>query len=256
MSRTTAPVILEIRDLHAGTQNKQILKGINLTIREGELHAIMGLNGAGKSTLSNVILGNPEYQVTSGEILYFGKSLLGLPVEERARAGIFLSFQYPVALPGISIGNLLKSSLQAINHGEPLPIREFRAKLKANMDLLKMPQEFLGRYVNDGFSGGEKKRCETLQMAMMEPRLSILDETDSGLDIDALRIVAEGIRKVKTASMSILLITHYQRMLQYLNVDYVHVLMNGQIVKSGGPDLAEDLEERGYEPILEEMARR
>jgi Fe-S cluster assembly ATP-binding protein len=254
--------VLEIKNLHAGIRGDDnsseqaaytpILKGINLTIGAGEVHAVMGKNGAGKSTLSNVIMGNPAYEIESGDILLDGESIVDMSVDERARAGLFLSFQYPVPLPGITMTNLLRSSLQSIN-GAPTPAREFRKRLNSSMDVLKMDAQFRTRYVNDGFSGGEKKRAEILQMAMLKPKMAILDETDSGLDIDALRIVSHGIESIRGES-GILLITHYYRMLEYIKPDHVHVFVDGKIIKSGGPELALRLEEEGYEPILQEAS--
>lgn len=242
--------ILEIKSLHANVGEKQILRGVNLTIGAGEVHAIMGPNGSGKSTLSNVILGHPKYNVTSGDILFRGESILKLSTDERARLGLFLSFQYPTALPGVTIGNFLKSILKA-HRGKELPVKEFKQELKTAMDLLEVPQSFIGRYVNDGFSGGEKKRAEILQMSLLKPVLSILDETDSGLDIDALRIVSEGINANRNPERSILLITHYQRMLNYIVPDFVHVFADGRILETGGKDLSLKLEEVGYDWILE-----
>ncbi|GBF41460.1 ABC transporter ATP-binding protein [Leptospira ellinghausenii] len=242
--------ILEIKSLHANVGDKQILRGVNLTIGAGEVHAIMGPNGSGKSTLSNVILGHPKYNVTSGDILFRGESILKLSTDERARLGLFLSFQYPTALPGVTIGNFLKSILKA-HRGKELPVKEFKQELKTAMDLLEVPQSFIGRYVNDGFSGGEKKRAEILQMSLLKPVLSILDETDSGLDIDALRIVSEGINANRNPERSILLITHYQRMLNYIVPDFVHVFADGRILETGGKDLSLKLEEVGYDWILE-----
>ncbi|EOQ88318.1 FeS assembly ATPase SufC [Leptospira yanagawae serovar Saopaulo str. Sao Paulo = ATCC 700523] len=242
--------ILEIQSLHASVGDKEILRGVNLTIGRGEVHAIMGPNGSGKSTLSNVILGHPKYTVTSGDILFRGQSILKMATDERARLGLFLSFQYPTALPGVTIGNFLKSILKA-HRGKEVPVKEFKQELKQAMDLLEVPQSFIGRYVNDGFSGGEKKRAEILQMSLLKPVLSILDETDSGLDIDALRIVSEGINANRNPERSILLITHYQRMLNYIVPDFVHVFADGRILETGGKDLSLKLEEVGYDWILE-----
>ncbi|MBM9589225.1 Fe-S cluster assembly ATPase SufC [Leptospira sp. 201903075] len=242
--------ILEIKSLHANVGDKTILRGVNLTIGAGEVHAIMGPNGSGKSTLSNVILGHPKYTITSGDILFRGESILNKSTDERARLGLFLSFQYPTALPGVTIGNFLKSILKA-HRGKDVPVKEFKAELKQSMDLLDVPQSFIGRYVNDGFSGGEKKRAEILQMSLLKPVLSILDETDSGLDIDALRIVSEGINSNRNPERSILLITHYQRMLNYIVPDFVHVFADGRILETGGKDLSLKLEEVGYDWILE-----
>lgn len=242
--------ILEIQSLHASVGDKQILRGVNLSIGSGEVHAIMGPNGSGKSTLSNVILGHPKYTVTSGDILFRGQSILRMTTDERARLGLFLSFQYPTALPGVTIGNFLKSILKA-HRGKEVPVKEFKQELKTAMDLLEVPQAFIGRYVNDGFSGGEKKRAEILQMSLLKPVLSILDETDSGLDIDALRIVSEGINANRDPERSILLITHYQRMLNYIVPDFVHVFADGRILETGGKELSLKLEEVGYDWILE-----
>ncbi|EMY69728.1 Fe-S cluster assembly ATPase SufC [Leptospira vanthielii] len=242
--------ILEIKSLHANVGDKTILRGVNLTIGPGEVHAIMGPNGSGKSTLSNVILGHPKYTITSGDILFRGESILNKSTDERARLGIFLSFQYPTALPGVTIGNFLRSILKA-HRGKDVPVKEFKQELKQSMDLLEVPQSFIGRYVNDGFSGGEKKRAEILQMSLLKPVLSILDETDSGLDIDALRIVSEGINSNRNPERSILLITHYQRMLNYIVPDFVHVFADGRILETGGKDLSLKLEEVGYDWILE-----
>ncbi|PJZ45405.1 Fe-S cluster assembly ATPase SufC [Leptospira brenneri] len=242
--------ILEIKSLHANVGDKTILRGVNLTIGPGEVHAIMGPNGSGKSTLSNVILGHPKYTITSGDILFRGESILNKTTDERARLGLFLSFQYPTSLPGVTIGNFLKSILKA-HRGKEVPVKEFKQELKQSMDLLEVPQSFIGRYVNDGFSGGEKKRAEILQMSLLKPVLSILDETDSGLDIDALRIVSEGINSNRNPERSILLITHYQRMLNYIVPDFVHVFADGRILETGGKDLSLKLEEVGYDWILE-----
>ncbi|MCG6142000.1 Fe-S cluster assembly ATPase SufC [Leptospira mtsangambouensis] len=242
--------ILEIKSLHANVGDKTILRGVNLSIGPGEVHAIMGPNGSGKSTLSNVILGHPKYTITSGDILFRGESILNKTTDERARLGLFLSFQYPTSLPGVTIGNFLKSILKA-HRGKEVPVKEFKQELKQSMDLLEVPQSFIGRYVNDGFSGGEKKRAEILQMSLLKPVLSILDETDSGLDIDALRIVSEGINSNRNPERSILLITHYQRMLNYIVPDFVHVFADGRILETGGKDLSLKLEEVGYDWILE-----
>jgi len=242
--------LLEIKSLYASVGDKPILKGVNLIIQKGEVHAIMGPNGSGKSTLSNVILGHPKYQIQSGDILFEGKSILGLPTDERARLGLFLSFQYPTALPGVTIGNFLKSILKA-HRGKDVPVKEFKSELKTAMEGLEVPNSFISRYVNDGFSGGEKKRAEILQMSLLKPKLAILDETDSGLDIDALRIVSEGINSNRTNERSILLITHYQRMLNYIIPDFVHVFADGRILETGGKELSLRLEEVGYDWILE-----
>ncbi len=242
MSKT----LLEIRDLHANIGEKEILTGLSLKINEGEVHAIMGPNGSGKSTLANVLMGNPNYKVTAGDVLLRGEPVLKLRPDERARAGLFLAFQYPVAIPGVTLVNFLRQALNA-KRGTDLPIREFRQLLFKQMDLLKVDQDFARRYVNDGFSGGEKKRAEMLQMAVLQPAMAILDETDSGLDIDALRTVAEGVNALMHPGMGLLLITHYQRLLNYITPQFVHVLVDGRIVKSGGAELALELEASGYD---------
>lgn len=238
--------ILKIVNLKATIGDKVILKGVNLTIHSGEVHAIMGKNGSGKSTLSNIILGHPNYQVTEGDILFKGNSILSLKPDERARLGIFLSFQYPTAIPGVTVANFLRTMLKGIQ-GRDIPIKEFRQTLKKEITTLKIEESFMGRYVNDGFSGGEKKRNEILQLSLLKPALSILDETDSGLDIDALKIVCDGINANRNPNSSFLLITHYQRMLNYVIPDHVHVFMDGKVVLSGDKSLALELEEKGYD---------
>lgn len=238
--------LLEIHDLRANIGDKEILKGLTLSIDKGEVHAIMGPNGSGKSTLANVLMGNPHYTVTGGQVIFKGQPLVDLAPDERARLGLFLAFQYPVAIPGVTLVNFMRQALNA-RRGQEVPIREFRESLFKKMDLLKVDQDFARRYVNDGFSGGEKKRAEMLQMAMLEPSMAVLDETDSGLDIDALRTVAEGVNTLMNPEMGLLLITHYQRLLNYIKPQFVHVLVDGRIVKSGGPELAEYLEASGYD---------
>jgi Fe-S cluster assembly ATP-binding protein len=250
MSKTP---LLEIRDLHATIDGKEILKGLSLSINAGEVHAIMGPNGSGKSTLANVLMGSPRYQVTKGDILFRGESLLAMTPDVRAKAGLFLAFQYPVAIPGVTMVNFLRQAMNA-KRGEDLPIREFREQLFEKMALLKMDQEFARRYVNDGFSGGEKKRAEMLQLAMLQPAMAVLDETDSGLDIDALRTVAEGVNALMNPEMGLLLITHYQRLLNYIKPHFVHVLLEGRIARSGGPELAEELEQTGYDEMEAALA--
>jgi Fe-S cluster assembly ATP-binding protein len=245
--------LLEVRDLRVSVAGKEILKGISLTVRPGEVHALMGRNGSGKSTLSAAIMGHPRYEVTSGSILYRGQDLTALPVHERARKGIFLCFQYPMALPGVQVVNFLRQSVKAVR-GADVPAKEFRPLVKKHLEALGIPQQFMTRYVNDGFSGGEKKRMEILHMLLLEPALAVLDETDSGLDIDALKIVADGINRLRSKERGILLVTHYQRMLDHVVPDHVHVLLDGRIVRSGGADLARELEKRGYEWLEREVA--
>ncbi|MBQ1633208.1 MAG: Fe-S cluster assembly ATPase SufC [Bacteroidaceae bacterium] len=247
--------MLEIRDLHASINGKEILKGVSLTVRDGEVHVLMGQNGAGKSTLSNVIVGHPAYEVTQGSITFNGKDLLAMKPEERAHEGIFLSFQQPVEIPGVSMVNFMRSALNAKRKYqglEPMPAGEFLKLAREKRKIVELDNKLANRSVNEGFSGGEKKRNEIFQMAMLEPTLSILDETDSGLDVDALRIVAEGFNKLRTPQTSAIVITHYQRLLDYLKPDVVHVLINGQIVKTGGPGLASEIEKRGFDWIKEE----
>ncbi len=249
--------MLNIQDLHAKVEDKEILKGLNLNIKAGEVHAIMGPNGSGKSTLANVLAGKNGYEVTKGSVEYDGKDLLELAPEERAWAGVFLAFQYPVEIPGVNNVYLLKAAVNAIrkNRGEQeLDAVEFLSLVKEKMKLVKMKEDLLNRSVNEGFSGGEKKRNEIFQMAVLEPKLAILDETDSGLDIDALKIVSEGVNSLRNEERSIILVTHYQRLLDYIKPDYVHVLSNGKIIKSGGPELALELEEKGYDWIVETEA--
>ena len=243
-------MLLEIKDLHAGIEGREILKGLNLTIKKGEVHAIMGPNGSGKSTLSKVLAGHPTYEVLSGEVLFEGKNLLELEPDERGRAGIFLAFQYPVEVPGVSNSQFLRLAYneKMKHHGlEELDPLEFNDYLTEKAKIVEMDKSFFKRSVNEGFSGGEKKRNEILQMAVLEPKLAILDETDSGLDIDALRIVAEGVNKLRNAENGIILVTHYQRLLNYIEPDFVHVLAGGRIVKEGGKELALELEEKGYD---------
>jgi len=242
--------MLEVKNLHVKIDGKEILKGINLKINKGEIHAIMGPNGSGKSTLAQVLAGREEYEVTKGEVIYEGKNLLELSPEDRAREGLFLAFQYPVEIPGVSNTNLLKTALNEIRKArgeEEVDALEFLSLIKERMKLVELDQSLLSRSVNEGFSGGEKKRNEIFQMAVLEPKLAILDETDSGLDIDALRIVANGVNKLKSNDNSTIVVTHYQRLLNYIIPDFVHVLYNGKIVKSGGKDLAFELEEKGYD---------
>jgi Fe-S cluster assembly ATP-binding protein len=248
--------MLSIKNIHANVEGKEILKGINLEIKPGEVHAIMGPNGSGKSTLASVLAGREEYEVTEGEVLFSGKDLLELSIEDRAREGLFLAFQYPVEIPGVSTTNFIKAAVnekRKYQGLEPLDAVSFLKMMKEKMAMVEIGQSLLSRSINEGFSGGEKKRNEIFQMAMLEPKLAILDETDSGLDIDALRIVANGINKLRTPDRSILLITHYQRLLDYIQPDYVHVLYKGRIVKSGSKELALELEEKGYDFITESI---
>ena len=242
---------------HARVEEKEILKGINLEIKPGEVHAIMGPNGSGKSTLSNVIAGREDYEVTGGTIDFEDEDLLDLDPEERAHKGIFLSFQYPIEIPGVTVSNFIKTAINETRKGrgeEPMDAREMLSKMREKSALLEMDKSYLSRSLNEGFSGGEKKRNEIFQMAMLEPKLAILDETDSGLDIDALRIVANGVNKLRSADNAVLVITHYQRLLDYIEPDFVHVLYNGKIVKSGDKNLAIELEAKGYDWIKEENA--
>ncbi|WP_055447934.1 Fe-S cluster assembly ATPase SufC [Lacinutrix mariniflava] len=248
--------MLQIKDLHASVEDKPILRGINLEVKAGEVHAIMGPNGSGKSTLASVIAGKEEYEVEKGEILLNGEDLEDLAAEERAHKGIFLSFQYPVEIPGVSVTNFIKTAINSTRKAKGLadmPAKDMLKMIREKSEMLEIDRKFLSRSLNVGFSGGEKKRNEIFQMAMLEPKLAILDETDSGLDIDALRIVANGVNKLKSKDNAVVLITHYQRLLDYIKPDFVHVLYNGRIVKSGGPELAHELEEKGYDWIKEEV---
>jgi Fe-S cluster assembly ATP-binding protein len=250
-------MLLEIKNLHANVEETEILKGINLKVNAGEVHAIMGPNGSGKSTLASVLAGKEEYEVTAGEVLFNGKNLLELSPEDRAREGVFLAFQYPVEIPGVSNTNLLKTAVNEIRKyrgEEELDSMDFLSLLKEKSKLVDLDQKFLSRAVNEGFSGGEKKRNEIFQMAVLNPTLAILDETDSGLDIDALRIVANGVNKLKTKENATIVVTHYQRLLDYIIPDFVHVLYKGKIVKSGGKELAFELEEKGYDWIKSDKA--
>ena len=248
--------MLEIKNLHASIGDKEILRGVNLTVKPGEVHAIMGPNGSGKSTLSSVIAGREDYEVTSGDILWDGQSILEFAPEARAHLGLFLSFQYPVEIPGVSVSNFVKTALNAVRTArgeEPLDASSMLKKMREALQLLEMDKGFLSRSLNEGFSGGEKKRNEIFQMAMLEPRLAILDETDSGLDIDALRIVAQGVNGLRSPKASFVVITHYQRLLDYIVPDVVHVLYKGRIVKTGDKTLAQDLEARGYDWIKKDV---
>ena len=248
--------MLQIKNLHAGVEDKSILKGINLEVKPGEIHAIMGPNGSGKSTLASVVAGKEDYEITEGEMVYLGENIDDLSVEERAHRGIFMSFQYPVEIPGVTVTNFIKTAINETRKAKgekEMPANEMLKLLREKSELLDIDRKFLSRSLNEGFSGGEKKRNEIFQMAMLEPKLAILDETDSGLDIDALKIVANGVNKLKSDDKAVVVITHYQRLLDYIVPDYVHVLMNGRIVKSGTKELALGLEERGYDWIKEEV---
>lgn len=247
---------LEIKNLYVRVNDKEIIRDFSLTIRQGEIHALMGPNGTGKSTLAYAIMGHPRYEISGGDVLVNGESILGLSSDERAHKGVFLAFQYPVSIPGVSLANFLRVAVNARNKAlnpedKGISVVKFRQLLKSKMDLLKMDYQFAGRYLNEGFSGGEKKRAEILQMAMLEPRFAILDETDSGLDIDALRIVSEGVNTLAQGHIGVLVITHYQRMLNYINPDFVHIMYGGRIVESGKAGLALRLEEQGYDWIRE-----
>jgi Fe-S cluster assembly ATP-binding protein len=250
---------LEIRNLHASIDEREILKGVNLTVKQGEVHALMGPNGTGKSTLAYVLMGHPGYTVTQGEAWFKGQNILEVAPDVRSQNGIFLAFQYPVSIPGVTMANFLRTAINAQRKSrnpadKGIPIPEFRRMLIEKMGLLKMDQSFAGRYLNDGFSGGEKKRAEVLQMAVLQPEIAIMDETDSGLDIDALRVVSEGVNALRGPGLGVLVITHYQRILNYIKPDQVHIMLDGQIVETGGPDLALHLEEKGYDWLREREA--
>jgi Fe-S cluster assembly ATP-binding protein len=254
---------LVIRNLHAKVEDKEILKGVDLTVRRGEIHALMGRNGSGKSTLANIIMGHPKYEVTEGEVFFKGINILELSPDKRARLGLFLAFQYPASIPGVSVANFLRRSLESVREGyDPdaptaptgkvekktnVPPSEFRKLLQEKMQVLKVDRTFINRYINEGFSGGEKKRAEILQMAVLQPEMAVLDETDSGLDIDALKIVAEGVNALTGPNLGVLIITHYPRILSYIKPDQVHVMNQGRIIRTGGPELALELEQKGYE---------
>ena len=243
---------LDIRNVHVGIDGHEILKGVNLIVKQGEVHALMGPNGTGKSTLAYALMGHPSYEITEGEVCFKGINLLDLEPDERSHLGLFLAFQYPVAIPGVSVANFLRTAINAQRRAKDpddngVSIPEFRRMLKERMDFLQMDHSFAGRYLNEGFSGGEKKRAEVLQMAALQPEIALMDETDSGLDIDALRIVAEGVNTLRGPDLGVLVITHYQRILNYIKPDYVHIMLDGQIVETGGPDLALHLEEHGYD---------
>jgi len=264
MSDTSSTPMFVIENLHASIEDKEILKGVNLTVNRGEVHALMGPNGSGKSTLANVLAGHPSYEVTEGAIYFEGEDILEWEPDERARRGIFLAFQYPTVIPGVSMANFLRMAVTNTRNARAeaaadggvskMTPREFRRLMREKMALLKMDDSFATRYLNEGFSGGEKKRAEILQMALLEPTMAILDETDSGLDIDALRVVSEGVNALAGPEMGVLLITHYQRLLNHIKPHYVHIMLDGRIVKDGGPELALELEAQGYETVREQVA--
>ena len=244
---------LEIQNLHVRIEEREILHGVNLTVKKGETHALMGPNGSGKSTLANTLMGNPNYEVTEGKILLDGEDLTEADPDERARAGLFMAFQYPATIPGVSVANFLRMAVNA-RREEPIKVKEFGQVLGKNMELLKIDRAFTSRYLNEGFSGGEKKRAEILQLAMLAPDFAVLDETDSGLDIDALRIVSDGVNALRDEARGFLIITHYTRILSYVRPDFVHIMLDGRIVREGGPELADQLEDKGYEWVKEEVA--
>ena len=243
---------LEIENLHVRTEEREILHGVDLKVSKGETHALMGPNGSGKSTLANTIMGNPNYEVTEGRILFHGEDITEADPDERARAGLFLAFQYPATIPGVSVANFLRMAVNA-KREEPIKVAEFGKLMRQSVELLRVNPEFTKRYLNEGFSGGEKKRAEILQLAMLRPEIAVLDETDSGLDIDALRIVADGVNAMRGPDMGALIITHYTRILNYVRPDFVHIMLDGRIVREGGPELADQLETEGYDPVREEV---
>ncbi len=258
---------LIVKDLHVSVEGKQILKGLSLELRKGEVHALMGPNGSGKSTFANTLMGHPKYEVTQGDILFKGESVLGMETDVRARMGLFMAFQYPVGIPGLTFGSFLRAAINVriapsagengkVPHKRGIPPKEFRELMRSKMATLKMDDSFATRYLNDGFSGGEKKRAEILQMAMLKPEIAIMDETDSGLDIDALKVVSEGVNALSGPDMGVLVITHYNRILDYIKPDRVHVMIDGRIATSGGPELALQLESRGYDWVREEVSSR
>ncbi|MBA2580444.1 MAG: Fe-S cluster assembly ATPase SufC [Thermoleophilaceae bacterium] len=244
---------LEIQNLHVSTDDREILHGVDLSVAKGETHALMGPNGSGKSTLANTIMGNPAYQITEGRILLNGEDVTEAEPDERARAGLFLAFQYPATIPGVSVANFLRTAVNA-GRDEPIKVKDFGALLRENMELLKMDPAFNKRYLNEGFSGGEKKRAEILQLAMLRPQIAVLDETDSGLDIDALRVVSDGVNALRGPDLGTLIITHYTRILRYVRPDFVHIMLDGRVVREGGAELADQLEEQGYDFIREEVS--
>ncbi len=244
---------LEIKNLHVSAEQKSILKGLDLEVSRGEVHALMGPNGSGKSTLANTIMGNPNYEVTDGQILFNGEDITEADPDERARAGLFLAFQYPATIPGVSVANFLRLAVNA-RRDEPMKVKDFGKFMRENVDMLKIDSSFVSRYLNEGLSGGEKKRAEILQMAMLRPEIAVLDETDSGLDIDALRIVADGVNALSGPNLGSLIITHYTRILNYVRPQFVHIMLDGRVVREGGAELADQLEEQGYDFIREEVS--
>ncbi len=244
---------LEIQNLHVRIEEREILHGVDLKVAKGETHALMGPNGSGKSTLANTIMGNPNYEVTEGRIIFNGEDMTEADPDERARAGLFLAFQYPATIPGVSVANFLRMAVNA-RREEPIKVKDFGKVLRENVDMLKIDREFVSRYLNEGFSGGEKKRAEILQLAMLKPEVAVLDETDSGLDIDALRIVSDGVNALRGPNMGTLIITHYTRILNYVRPEFVHIMLDGRVVREGGAELADELEEKGYDFIRAEVA--
>jgi len=244
---------LEIKNLHVRIEEREILHGVDLLVEKGQTHALMGPNGSGKSTLANTIMGNPNYEVTDGQILFNGEDITEADPDERARAGLFLAFQYPATIPGVSVANFLRLAVNA-RRDEPMKVKDFGKFMRENVDMLKIDSSFVSRYLNEGFSGGEKKRAEILQMAMLRPEIAVLDETDSGLDIDALRIVADGVNALSGPNLGSLIITHYTRILNYVRPQFVHIMLDGRVVREGGPELADELEEKGYDFVREEVA--
>jgi Fe-S cluster assembly ATP-binding protein len=243
---------LEIRNLHVRTEEREILHGVDLVVSKGETHALMGPNGSGKSTLANAVMGNPNYEITEGQVLLNGEDVTEADPDERARAGLFMAFQYPATIPGVSVANFLRMAVNA-GREEPIKVKDFGELLKRNMEVLRIDRGFTSRYLNEGFSGGEKKRAEILQLAMLQPEFAILDETDSGLDIDALRVVADGVNAMRDEERGLLIITHYTRILRYVRPDFVHIMLDGRIAREGGPELADQLEAEGYDWVREEV---
>ena len=244
---------LEIKNLHVRIEEREILHGVDLLVEKGQTHALMGPNGSGKSTLANSIMGNPNYEVTEGQVIFNGEDMTEASPDERARAGLFMAFQYPATIPGVSVANFLRLAVNA-RRDEPMKVKDFGKFMRENVDMLKIDSSFVSRYLNEGFSGGEKKRAEILQMAMLKPEIAVLDETDSGLDIDALRVVADGVNALSGPDLGSLIITHYTRILNYVRPQFVHIMLDGRVVREGGPELADELEEKGYDFVREEVA--